>query len=157
MFPTFLFSGSLQSNFPHHRDPNVGVKALCRFQLDFSTFSEFCGCFPQPWSPTVSLWRETFCLSNRLGCLGISTRPPWSTTQPNSTQFHNWKPCLVTSHGQLRLYSPLLGALTRFTFIDSRKFPLHWVSTHPSAQPIPVCLPTLSPFTLLPTKQPEPS
>lgn len=86
--------------------------------------------FPQQGSCDVSFQRATLCPSISPSCLGISTGPSWPKIQSKETQFHNWKPFLATKNAQLRLiYPPLLGVFSNATFIDSRRFPLHWVST----------------------------
>lgn len=111
--------------------------ALCGSQINFSMFKELYGCCSQQWDPASSLQRTILCLSKRMSSLGICIRLPCPTTQLSTTQSYCWKPCLETRDHQMRFHFPLLGVLTRITFIDSRKFQLYKVSTPPST-PSPI-------------------
>lgn len=44
----------------------IGVKAICRYQLDFSIFSRLCRWCLQQRCLVVSLWRATYSLGNSL-------------------------------------------------------------------------------------------
>lgn len=79
----------------------MGVKALCRQQLDLSIFTELCDSLLQQWILGVSLWKATYCLGNSLNRLEISMEPLWPTTQLNKKQSAYQKLCLVTRDGKL--------------------------------------------------------
>lgn len=49
--------------------------------------------------PAASFQRATLCPSISLGYLGISTGPPQSITQPNTTQTYQWKALLGYKDG----------------------------------------------------------
>lgn len=87
-----------------------------------------------------------FFLSINLGCLESSIGPLLPPTQPSFNQVLPLQ-ALPTRDGQFRVHTPFLGALTQATLTESRKCPLHWVSTlliqWPQYQP---SLHTLSPF-----------
>lgn len=120
----------------------MGVKALCRLQLDFSTFNELCGCHPQQRDPEISFQRATHCLSSSLRCLGISMEPSWPTAHLNTTQSQYRKTCLVV-RGPVRAPSPpLLGILFRISSCILGIFPQHRVSI-PSLN-VPPHMPSLN-------------
>ena len=80
------------------------MKVVCRHQLHFSTFIEFCMCCLQQWGLAVSLWRATHPIGSSLGCLEISTGSLWPATQLDVTQSWYWKLHLMTRDGQLGLH-----------------------------------------------------
>lgn len=74
------------------------MKSTCRQKVNLSTSNEFCWCCTQQWEPTGSFGGVVICPSISPGWLGISTGPPWSTTQPIATKNHHWKSCLTLKY-----------------------------------------------------------
>lgn len=69
----FLFHfGNMQSTFLYPKGYEVGVKALCRQQLNLYIFSELSVFCLQQWGLAVSLWSVTQCLGKSLDYLNIS-------------------------------------------------------------------------------------
>lgn len=58
----------------HQRDYNIGMKAPCSLQVDFSLFNELGRYCPGHWGSAVCLWRATFCPNISLSCLVIPMR-----------------------------------------------------------------------------------
>lgn len=71
--PGFSFC-SLQRAFPQKGD-NIRVKARSLYQLEIRMFCDGCGHCPWRWGPTVSLQRETLCLSIILVVYGSPQDP----------------------------------------------------------------------------------
>ena len=52
--------GNLQSAFLYQGHWNIGVRALCRHQLNTSIFNELCSCCLQQWDLDVCLCKTTW-------------------------------------------------------------------------------------------------
>jgi len=85
----------MQRTFLYQRYWNVGVKTLCRHQLDLYIFHELCRCCLQRRSLTLSLWIAPHNFGNSLGCFGLILGTLWPTTQLNVAQSCYWKLYLV--------------------------------------------------------------
>lgn len=83
------------------------VKALCRYQFDFSKYNEFCRCYLQQSGLAYSLWRVTYRLGKSLGCFGIFFGALCPIIQIIAIQSH-CKKSLVTSYSHLGLCHPII-------------------------------------------------
>lgn len=99
-------SGSRQNTFLYQRSQNVRLKILCRYQHNFSMFSEIWRCFLQQQRLVLSLWRATYSHDNSLCCLGVPQGHLWSTTQLNVTYSQYCRFQLVIRDVQLLLCLP---------------------------------------------------
>lgn len=71
---------------PSHTEETgtIGVKGLCRLQLDSSIFNELYGCCLQQWGPCCPFVESNPLSQQQMGMFGIQLNVTWSC---------HWKPC----------------------------------------------------------------
>lgn len=128
------------------------MKALCRYQFDFSMFSELYGCCLQQWGLAIHLRRTTYYLANSLGYLGISMNSSIGCLGMESFIWWQKIPCW----GFVSLITWQFPLCPLHINIYFRKSLLYWVSMLFLEWPLILTIFSLSPYTFLCLLSPSP-